>query len=74
MSEITVYGASWCGPCKQVKKWLDDKGIAYDYVDIDEHPDELPEGYRSIPVIEVDGSYYVGYNKEALNKIASENL
>lgn len=74
MSEITVYGAAWCGPCKQVKQFLTDKGIPFDYVDVDESPDELPEGYRSIPVIEVDGEYYVGYNKEALTKIANKNL
>lgn len=74
MNRVTVYGAHWCGPCQMVKRYLDDNGISYDYVDIDLDPDKMPEGYRSIPVIEADGEYYVGYNKEALTKIANQDL
>jgi glutaredoxin len=71
---VTVYGAHWCGPCTMVKKFLDDNNIAYDYVDIDKNPEAMPEGYMSIPVIEVDGKYFVGYNKELLTSLANQDL
>ena len=72
--KITVYGAHWCGPCKMVKKFLDDKKIAYDYVDIDVNPEAMPDGYKSIPVLEVDGEYFVGYNREKLASLVNQDL
>jgi mycoredoxin len=73
-NRVTVYGASWCGPCQQVKKYLNDRDISFDYVDIDEDPEAMPEGYTSIPVIEFDGYHYAGYNKEVLSRIANQDL
>ena len=72
--KVTVYGATWCGPCQQVKKFLVDNDIDYDYVDIDDYPEAMPEGYSSIPVIEVAGHHYVGYNKEVLANLAHQDL
>jgi glutaredoxin len=31
----TLYGASWCIPCKKLKEWLDKKHIPYKYVDVE---------------------------------------
>ena len=33
--KITIYSTSWCGPCSYAKKLLDEKGLAYDEVDIE---------------------------------------
>lgn len=38
MTELILFGASWCAPCKAARKALD--GIAYRYVDVDLAPDE----------------------------------
>lgn len=75
MSEkITVYGAHWCGPCTMVKKYLNDHNIPYDYIDIDKAPEAMPEGYRSIPIIQVDNEFHVGYDKKVLSSLANQNL
>ena len=38
---IKVYCYSKCSTCKKALKWLDDKGIKYELIDIKEdHPDE----------------------------------
>ena len=31
----TLYGATWCIPCKKLKEWLDKKKIPYKYVDVE---------------------------------------
>jgi len=54
---ITMYGADWCGDCRRAKAWFDERGIAYDYVDLVENPDETERGLernngiKKIPVI-----------------------
>jgi mycoredoxin len=35
---VTVYGAKWCGPCHVLQDGLKERGVPYDYVDIDESP------------------------------------
>ncbi len=51
----TLYGASWCIPCKKLKEWLDKKHIPYKYVDvetIDGGQDELDRNQiSSIPTL-----------------------
>ena len=65
-SGITVYGADWCGDCRRAKKFMDDKGVAYNWVNIenDEAAIELVlklnGGKRIIPTIVFeDGSVLV---------------
>ena len=54
---ITMYGADWCGDCRRAKAFFDERGIAYDYVDLVENPDETERvlernnGVKKIPVI-----------------------
>jgi len=51
----TLFGASWCIPCKRLKEWLDKKHIPYRYVDvetIDGGQEELDRnGIGSIPTL-----------------------
>ena len=47
---IKIYCYSRCGTCKKALKWLDEKGIEYESVDIKtDHPDEkaLREYYKT---------------------------
>ena len=54
---ITVYATSWCGDCRRAKKFMDDHGIAYELVDIDQNADgeafvkQVNRGNRSVPTI-----------------------
>jgi mycoredoxin len=36
---FTMYTTPWCGYCHRLKSQLDREGIAYDVVDIEQHPD-----------------------------------
>ncbi len=70
---ITMYGADWCGDCRRAKAWFDDRGIAYDYVDLTKDPDETERvlernnGVKKIPVIVFpDDSHLVEPSNDAL--------
>jgi glutaredoxin len=58
-NQITVYGADWCGDTRRTLRQLDQRGIDYDYVDVDENADgerkviEFSNGKRRIPLVEI---------------------
>ena len=64
MSEIVVYGTSWCGDCRRAKQFLRERGVAFREVNIDEAPGSeeivlrVNDGLRKVPTIEVDGRYF----------------
>ena len=51
--KVTVFSTTHCGSCKALKKWLDDKSIAYDSVNLEDSPERMAE------VIEKSGSMQV---------------
>lgn len=64
MAEVTIYGTTWCGDCHRVKQFLNERGITFREVNIDEapHAEELVlrvnNGRRKVPTIEVAGRYF----------------
>jgi glutaredoxin-like protein len=65
-SGITVYGANWCGDCRRAKKFMDDNGVGYQWVDVENDPAaielvlKLNGGKRIIPTIVFnDGSILI---------------
>jgi glutaredoxin len=70
--DITIYTTNTCAYCVMVKKWLTAKGLAYNEVNLDEHPERAKEaveasGQMAVPVTVVtkqDDSkeVIVGYN------------
>ena len=63
---IRMYGAPWCGDCRRAKDFFDRRGIAYDWIDVDQDPEgtkyveKINDGKRIIPTILFpDGSILV---------------
>lgn len=62
---ITIYSTTTCGHCGRLKRQLDEAGIAYEEVDLNEHPhygDRIVEatgGYRVVPSVEINGDLLV---------------
>jgi thioredoxin reductase (NADPH) len=61
---ITVIGATWCPDCRRAKTFLAGQRVAFDWIDLEEHPEatEIVERYnnggRMIPtIIFPDGSH-----------------
>jgi glutaredoxin len=69
---VIIYGAEWCGACHDAARYLRSKGIDYVEKDIEKDPVAAREmkqklaqnGLRagSIPVIDVRGKVFVGFN------------
>jgi glutaredoxin 3 len=68
MARIEMYTTAWCGYCERAKVLLNQRGIAYDEVRIDEQPDfraklqELTGGW-TVPQIVIDGRPIGGYSE-----------
>lgn len=69
---ITIYTTNTCAYCGMVKKWLGAKGMHYEEVNLDEHPERQKEAYElsgqlSVPITVVTKEddmqeVVVGYN------------
>jgi len=77
-TEVLIYGADWCGACKQAARYLKQKGIKFLEKDVDRSPTiqaELQAKLRragmpatsSIPVIDIEGHLLVGFNAAAID-------
>ena len=66
MAEITVYTTRWCGYCVRAKALLDEKGLGYEEVNLDDDPRfrqrlfDLTGGW-TVPQIVIDGRPIGGY-------------
>ena len=72
---IKVYGADWCSDCVSTKKFLDAKGVDYEYIDITDNIEAIAflekanNGKRIIPTLLVDGEIYTNPGINGLMKI-----
>ena len=64
--KIVVYTTPWCGDCNAAKRFLGEHGIAYEEVDIEQHPEaaelvmKLNDGMRKVPTLDVEGTIVSG--------------
>ncbi|WP_294153990.1 glutaredoxin domain-containing protein [uncultured Clostridium sp.] len=70
---IKIYSTSWCPECIQVKKYLDYKGIEYSEINVADRQEDREEvikvsGQKTVPVIEIDGTVIVGFNRALIDK------
>lgn len=79
MSEITFYGADWCGDCRRSKRLLAELNVPYDMIDVDKDDAaaakviEINGGAKSIPVIVFkDGTHLTEPSDPALKQKLEE--
>lgn len=75
---ITVFTTKTCAYCGMVKKFLTSLSVKFNVIDLD---DKNYEGYRqalyeatgamTVPIIEKDGQYVVGWNPAKLKALVS---
>lgn len=64
MAQITLYCTRWCVDCRRAKQFLDERGVAYSEVNIDEIPEaadlvvRVNNGRRKVPTLMVNGRYF----------------
>ncbi|WP_297612589.1 mycoredoxin [Nocardia sp.] len=62
-TDLTMYSTTWCGYCRRLRTQLDESGITYTVIDIEENPDaaefvgSVNNGNHVVPTIKYsDGS------------------
>ncbi|MGB6482118.1 MAG: glutaredoxin family protein [Candidatus Acidiferrales bacterium] len=61
---ITMYTTPSCGDCRRAKLFLQERGVAFREVNIDQSPEtealilRVNDGRRKVPTFEVDGRYF----------------
>lgn len=71
MANVIVYSTDSCPWCVKVKEFLKQNKIEFTEINVAEYPGGLQEleeksGQRSVPVIDIDGTIIVGFDREAI--------
>jgi glutaredoxin 3 len=71
-AKVTIYGAEWCPPCHTAKAYLKSRKVDFDYINIDEKPDEgraiaMKTGWTAIPIIQIGEEYILGFERAKID-------
>ncbi|MBU3111195.1 glutaredoxin family protein [Clostridium lacusfryxellense] len=68
MNKVEIYTSNSCGFCHLAKEFFEENNIEYIEHNISENVDAkkalIKKGYRSVPVIDINGNEMVGFDKE----------
>jgi glutaredoxin 3 len=70
--EVIIYSTTWCAFCHAAKQYFDKVGIKYTDHDIEADPSSARDsveksGQMGIPVIDIDGTIIVGFDKPKID-------
>ena len=71
---VLVYTGPGCVACKATKRWLQNRDIAFDEIDVEKHPEAADrlreEGFTSLPVVVIKptDNVAVGFRPEFLKE------
>lgn len=73
-AKIIVYSAPWCGFCVELEKYLKERAIRFEKINIDRNPAakkdlERKSGQRGIPVLDWNGEIIVGFGNNQAKEI-----
>ncbi len=76
---VIMYGTTWCGDCHRSKRVLDERGVPFQWINIEHEPGaaekmmELNGGRQSVPTILLpDGSVLIEPSNVELSKRLDE--
>ncbi len=75
---VTIYSAVWCAFCHAAKDYMDKLGVKYVDKDVEKDPAFMREsvdksGQMGIPVIDINGTIIVGFNRPAIDQALKAN-
>jgi glutaredoxin len=77
LATVTVFGAKWCGPCHVLQEALHQRGIPFEYIDVDEDPvswamARKASGSTGIPTTSIrrgpSQTWIIGANPDAVER------
>lgn len=78
MAQVTIYTTPTCGYCKMAKAFFQEHNVAYTERDVTKDQRAAEElvarsQQTSVPVIDIDGTIVVGFDKEKLSSLLGFN-
>ncbi len=72
--KVRIYSTPTCTYCIILKKYLDEKGVEYEDIDISQDEEAQKEMIEKteqmgVPVTNIDGEFIVGFDKEKIANI-----
>jgi len=73
MKNVIIYSTNTCPHCVAAKEYLTEKGISYTeknvQTDMSARKELMSKGHMGVPVIYVDGTEVVGFDKPRLEEL-----
>lgn len=71
VKKIRVYTTPICMECDRLKKFLKEKNVEFEEIDIFENTEKAKEifektGQKRVPIIELNGEFFHGFNKDRI--------
>jgi mycoredoxin len=72
---VTLYSAPWCGYCRIAKRFLDEQGVSYSEINIDEDEaaaqrvEQWNNGSRTIPTLDINGAIFTNPSPAQLRQV-----
>ena len=70
---IKVYSKPNCKACNFSKKYLTDKGVKFEEIDVFQDAEALAmlrnKGLNQMPVVSIDGEFHTGFRPDILAKV-----
>ncbi|MGY2289358.1 glutaredoxin family protein [Pseudomonas sp. SDO528_S397] len=74
-ARVVLYATEWCGYCKQIRRFLDQKGIPYQAMDIEKDATARKAyqalGGGGIPFVDVNGTLIRDFDPNAITRALS---
>ena len=74
MPQVKVFSTPICPYCFTLKEFLKEHNIEFEDIDVSQNQEAAREmvektGQMGVPVLEVDGEFVVGFNRERITKL-----
>ena len=70
---IKVYSKPNCMSCNFAKKYLNDRGVKYEEIDVFKDAEALAKlrdkGFSQMPVVVINGEFHTGFRPDVLSKV-----
>lgn len=72
--KVKIYTTQWCHFCHAAKSYLDEKGVKYEEIDIENDGRASADiieraGQDTVPIIEADGKIIIGFDKKKIDGV-----
>lgn len=71
---VIIYSTDWCGFCRSLKQYLDQKGVTYTEknieADLSAHAELMQKiggEFRGVPVTDIDGQMILGFDRPRID-------